>query len=197
MTGEGLLNLNERIKSEAAELWPGKRLVFGEGGINSAVVMIGEAPGGDEEREGRPFVGKAGKNLSEFLRAANLCREDIYITNVVKLRPSCPSPKTGREINRQPNAEEKNFFIPFLFEEIRIISPRLIVTLGNIALKAVLGEESPGVGCLHGKVIPFGDFKVFPLYHPAAVIYNQSLKSVYNDDILAAGAYIRGDRPSS
>ncbi|MBQ9090884.1 MAG: uracil-DNA glycosylase, partial [Anaerotignum sp.] len=114
-----------------------KTIVFGEGAENPALMMIGEAPGGDEEKQGRPFVGKAGKNLSAFLEVVGLKREEIYISNVVKLRPTKESPKTGKAVNRPPSSEEISFFLPYLLEEIKTISPKVIVTLGNVPLKAV------------------------------------------------------------
>ncbi|MBO5329763.1 MAG: uracil-DNA glycosylase, partial [Anaerotignum sp.] len=97
-----------------------KTIVFGEGAENPALMMIGEAPGGDEEKQGRPFVGKAGKNLSAFLEVVGLKREEIYISNVVKLRPTKESPKTGKAVNRPPSAEEIAFFLPYLLEEIKV-----------------------------------------------------------------------------
>ena len=90
-----------------------KTIVFGEGAGGPLLMMIGEAPGGDEGKQGRPFVGKAGKNLSAFLEVVGLKREEIYISNVVKLRPTKESPKTGKAVNRPPSAEEIAFFLPF------------------------------------------------------------------------------------
>ena len=121
-----------------------KTIVFGEGAEAPLLMMIGEAPGGDEEKQGRPFVGKAGKNLSAFLEVVGLKREEIYISNVVKLRPTKESPKTGKAVNRPPSAEEIAFFLPFLQEEIQTIAPKVLVTLGNVPLKAVTGEKSSG-----------------------------------------------------
>ena len=121
-------------------------IVFGEGAENHALMMIGEAPGGDEEKQGRPFVGKAGKNLSAFLEVVGLKREEIYISNVVKLRTTKESPKTGKAVNRPPSAEEIAFFLPYLLEEIKVISPKVVVTLGNVPLKAVTGEKKAGIG---------------------------------------------------
>ena len=95
-----------------------KTIVFGEGAEAPLLMMIGEAPGGDEEKQGRPFVGKAGKNLSAFLEVVGLKREEIYISNVVKLRPTKESPKTGKAVNRPPSAEEIAFFLPLLHWEM-------------------------------------------------------------------------------
>ncbi|MDD4843588.1 MAG: uracil-DNA glycosylase [Anaerotignum sp.] len=171
----------EKFKSTA---FGEKRLVFGEGAEASTLMMIGEAPGGDEEKQGRPFVGKAGKNLSSFLEVLGLKREEIYISNVVKLRPTKESPKTGKAVNRPPSGEEIAFFLPFLKEEIHIISPKVIVTLGNVPLKAVSGEKSITIGDVHGRAYPLMDgMALFPLYHPAAVIYNRDLSQTYQEDL--------------
>ena len=160
-----------------------KKPVFGDGNIGSDIFLIGEAPGGDEEKQGRPFVGKAGKNLDEFIDVVGLKRENLYITNVVKIRPTNISPKTGKEVNRTPNKEEIQFFLPFLIEEINIISPRLIVTLGNTPLKAITGDKKITIGDCHAKLIKTDHFDIFPLYHPASIIYNRSLKDVYYSDL--------------
>lgn len=164
-------------------------LVFGEGPSERPVLMlIGEAPGEQEALQGRPFVGKAGKNLDAFLKAVHLCREDIYITNVVKIRPSKMS-GAGRVVNRPPTKEEKILFTPWLMREIDIVRPEAIVTLGNVALQAFVNDV---IGNRHGKwspaVIrtaggsPF-TLPLFALYHPASVIYNASLKDTYESDL--------------
>ena len=169
-----------------------KTIVFGEGAENPALMMIGEAPGGDEEKQGRPFVGKAGKNLSAFLEVVGLKREEIYISNVVKLRPTKESPKTGKAVNRPPSAEEIAFFLPYLLEEIQVIAPKVVVTLGNVPLKAVTGERKAVIGDYHGKPTPLADGRtLFALYHPAAVIYNRPLQATYDEDLLALKAFLQ------
>lgn len=174
----------ELLAAVETSAYQNKTIVFGEGAENPALMMIGEAPGGDEEKQGRPFVGKAGKNLSAFLEVVGLKREEIYISNVVKLRPTKESPKTGKAVNRPPSAEEIAFFLPFLQEEIRVIAPKVIVTLGNVPLKAVTGEKKAVIGDYHGKPVPLSDERIlFALYHPAAVIYNRALQAVYDDDL--------------
>lgn len=168
-----------------------KTLVFGEGAQAPALMMIGEAPGGDEEKQGRPFVGKAGKNLSSFLEVIGFKREEIYITNVVKLRPTKVSPKTGKAVNRPPTGEEIDFFLPHLLEEIQLIAPKVIVTLGNVPLKAVSGDKRRTIGDVHGKPFPLSKEAVlFPLYHPAAVIYNRALTETYQADLLTLKAFL-------
>lgn len=180
-----------RLLAAAAEKYPNKRIVYGEGAAAPTLMMIGEAPGGEEELQGRPFVGKAGKNLTAFLEIVGLKREEIYISNVVKLRPTKESPKTGKAVNRPPSAEEIAFFLPFLQEEIAAIDPKIIVTLGNVPLKAVTGEKAAVIGEYHGKPLPLPDGRVlFALYHPAAVIYNRALQAVYDADLLALRTYL-------
>lgn len=163
--------------------FPDRKIVMGEGRKDSKIMLIGEAPGGDEERLGRPFVGKAGRNLTQFLESIEVEREYLYITNVVKIRPYRLSEKTGRAVNRPPNKAELEFFIPFLKKEIDEVTPDLIVTLGNTPLRAVTGDETANIGDYHGKVINVGKYRVFPLYHPAAIIYNRKLEEIYNEDI--------------
>ncbi len=170
----------------------GKTIVFGEGAAEPTLMMIGEAPGGDEEKQGRPFVGKAGKNLSAFLEVIGLRREEIYISNVVKLRPTKESPKTGNAVNRPPSGEEIAFFLPFLLEEIKAVAPKVIVTLGNVPLKAVTGEKKAVIGDYHGKPLPLADGRIlFALYHPAAVIYNRALQATYDEDLQALKAFLQ------
>ena len=164
-----------------------KTIVFGEGAEAPLLMMIGEAPGGDEEKQGRPFVGKAGKNLSAFLKVVGLKREEIYISNVVKLRP-----KTGKAVTRPPSAEEIAFFLPFLQAEIQTIAPKVLVTLGNVPLKAVTGEKKAVIGEYHGRPVALADGRIlFALYHPAAVIYNRALQAVYDADLLELKAFLQ------
>ncbi len=167
-------------------------LVSGEGTLHPRIMMIGEAPGGEEEKLGRPFVGKAGKNLTTFLQAVGLSRADIYLSNVVKLRPTRLSPKTGKPINRPPSKEEIAFFLPFLQREIALVDPEWIVTLGNVPLKAVLNDDKAIIGDYHGTYTPLPDNrKLFALYHPAAVIYNRSLAETYAADLATLHALLR------
>ena len=174
-------------------LWPAedKRLVFGEGRWEQPrLMLIGEAPGEHETLQGRPFVGKAGKNLDGFLEVVGLRREEIWISNVVKIRPTKVSAK-GRTSNRPPSAEELALFTPYLYEEILLVRPGVIVTLGNVALQALLGAQAT-IGQCHGELrraqVSAGKetaaFDVYPLYHPASVIYNRSLADVYLSDLI-------------
>ena len=110
-------------------------------------------------------------------------REEIYITNVVKLRPFRLSPKTNKPVNRAPNKEEVDFFKEYLYREIEEVNPNIIVTLGNTALKAVFKDKNALIGDYHGKIWDAFGMKVFPLYHPASIIYNRELEKVYLDDL--------------
>ena len=158
-----------------------KVLVFGEGRVGAPVMMVGEAPGEQESLQGRPFVGKAGKNLDEFLQGAGLERSALYVTNTVKFRPTKRS-AAGRTVNRPPTQEEGTLCRPWLFREIELVNPRCVITLGNVPLKA-LTDRNSAIGDLHGQMREWNGRLLFPMYHPASVIYNPSLKDVYRSDI--------------
>lgn len=185
-------HFQQRMQEFFQSLWPAERktLVFGEGRMDQPPVMlIGEAPGEQETLQGRPFVGKAGKNLDGFLEAVGLERQEIYISNVVKIRPTKVSPK-GSVSNRPPNREELALFTPWLYEEILMVQPRKIVTLGNVALRALAGKQAI-IGACHGQTMKAQvqhqgreqTFELFPLYHPASIIYNRALTEVYQEDL--------------
>lgn len=171
-------------------LWPGedKILVFGDGNSDRPPIMlIGEAPGEQETLKRRPFVGKAGKNLDEFLQLMGMERETLYVSNVVKIRPTSIG-KTGRVRNRAPSKEEIALFLPFLMKEIDLVKPQSIVTLGNVPLKALMGPKAT-VGDLHGRWHTAANgLPLFALYHPAAIIYRRELKEVYAQDVLSLKA---------
>ena len=166
-----------------------KVLVFGEGRIGAPVMMIGEAPGEQESLQGRPFVGKAGKNLDEFLEGAGLDRSALYVTNTVKFRPTKRS-AAGRTVNRPPSQEEIKLFLPWLFKEIELVNPRCVITLGNVPLKA-LTDRGSAIGDLHGQMTEWNGRLLFPMYHPASVIYNPSLKEVYRRDVERFACWLR------
>ena len=179
-------------------LWPGedKPLVLGEGKKDGPKLMlIGEAPGETEVIKGRPFVGKAGKNLDEFLSLAHLRREEIFVTNTVKIRPTAIGP-TGRARNRAPNREELSLFIPWLLREIEAVKPQALVTLGNVPLKALTNDKAT-VGDCHGQWLDSrAGVPLFSLYHPASIIYRRALAPVYEQDVLALAASLRGVSPA-
>ena len=165
-----------------------EELVFGVGNPNAEVLLIGEAPGAEEVAAGEPFVGKAGKNLNEFLSATGIARETLYITNVVKFRPYRVS-ASGRKSNRPPSKKEIALCAGCLEEEISAIVPKVIVTLGNTALQAVLGGEMR-IGICHGMVQAV-EPPVFPLYHPASIIYRPSLREEYTRDMEKLRFYLK------
>lgn len=152
-------------------------LVMGDGDLDAQIVFIGEAPGKNEDLQGLPFVGAAGKFLNEMLAAAGLERKDVYITNIVKYRP--PG-------NRDPLPEEKAAFWPYLLKQLQIINPKVVITLGRHSMEYFLPDMK--IGEIHGqpKRIQFGDHKIviMPLFHPAAALYNGSLRQTLIDDFL-------------
>ena len=155
--------------------------VFGDGNPDARVLFVGEAPGKNEDLQGIPFVGKAGQNLNALLEIAELRREDVFIANVLKCRP--PG-------NRDPRPEEIEVCTPFLREQTRTIDPEFIVTLGNFATKFILKTEV-GITRLHGKLHMAGRFKVFPIYHPAAAIYDRSKMEALENDFATLGKLLR------
>jgi len=184
----------QELTAYLAANMPGKEnaLVWGEGPVRPKLMLIGEAPGEQETLQGRPFVGKAGKNLDRFLELAQLERSEIYISNAVKFRPT-KTGKTGRISNRPPTKDEIALFRPWLIREIQEVAPRIVATLGNVPLGAVTGRRIT-IGEVHGRVIPAGDtgLELFALYHPASLIYNRSLESVYEQDVCRLADILRG-----
>ena len=155
--------------------------VFGDGNPDARVLFIGEAPGKNEDLQGVPFVGAAGQNLNQLLEIAGLKREDVFIANVLKCRP--PG-------NRDPRPEEIELCTPFLREQTRTIDPEFIVTLGNFATKFVLKTDR-GITRLHGTLQMAGRFKVFPIYHPAAAIYDHSKWEALENDFATLGRLLK------
>ena len=189
-----LKRIYERMHSAAVEFGKTQAdMVYGEGNPQASIVLVGEAPGEQETRLSRPFVGKAGKNLDEFLDVLGCKREDIYITNVVKFRPTKVSGK-GRLSNRPPSRDEVAISLPALRREIEAVAPDIVVTLGNVPLRAVSGQKNATIGACHAKATRASalshTFTLFPLYHPASIIYNRALAAVYNDDLLVLKEYI-------
>ena len=160
------------------------QLVMGDGNVNADIVFIGEAPGKKEDESGLPFVGASGKFLNAMLEQAGLVRSDVYITNIVKYRP--PN-------NRDPKPAEKKAFLPYLLTQLEIIEPKVVITLGRHSMEYFL----PGmkIGEIHGQVFPYiyesHQFKIAPLYHPAAALYNGSLRQTLIDDFLKVSASIK------
>lgn len=174
-----------RAQAEACHgcpLWEGRtNLVFGVGNPRARVLIVGEAPGKNEDLQGEPFVGAAGKKLDALLEIAGLDRErDVYIANVLKCRP--PG-------NRDPRPEEIQACTPFLREQTRTLDPEFIVTLGNFSTKFIL-KTQVGITHLHGKLQMAGKFKVFPIYHPAAAIYDRTKQAALEEDFATLGRLI-------
>ena len=162
-----------------------KNIVIGKGNLSADIMFIGEAPGKNEDEQGLPFVGKAGKNLDDMLSKVGLSLNEVYIANILKCRP----PE-----NRNPLPDEIKAHTPWLIKQILEIKPKVICSLGNYATKFFLAElnpekmdEQPGITKVHGKVsiIKFKDieFKLIPLFHPAAIIYNRGLIESWNKDM--------------
>lgn len=176
-----------KLYLEYGEKFKEYEVVLGEGNVDSKILLIGEAPGRDEVKLKRPFVGMAGKNLSEFLRLLNLKKENIYISNAIKYRLSKLNVSTGRIINRPATYEDIEESRRFLIEEIGILNPEYIITLGAVSLKAISGRTCIKMFEEHGKLekifINKNEYYVYPLYHPASIIYNRSLREVYIDDL--------------
>jgi DNA polymerase len=160
----------------------GYQMVFGEGDVDAQIMFIGEAPGAQEAETGRPFVGAAGGVLDDLLASIGLDREAVYITNVVKDRP--PD-------NRDPRKAEIERYAPFLRQQIEIIQPQVIATLGRFAMTFILKwfdlpHKGKKIGDLHGQVLQaetsYDSVAVVPLYHPAAVFYNRGLQETMEAD---------------
>lgn len=150
--------------------------VFGDGNPKSEIVFIGEAPGKSEDLEGRPFIGRAGKFLGEMLEIIKMSREDIYITNIVKYRP--PN-------NRDPEQDELEACLPWLLEELNFIKPKLIIFLGRHSMNRFFPTDK--ISEVHGKLLHkkikgLETENFFPLYHPAAALYNGGMRETLIED---------------
>jgi len=162
-----------------------KNIVVGKGNPNAEIMFVGEAPGRNEDEQGLPFVGAAGKNLDKFLDKVGLSMNEIYVVNILKCRP----PE-----NRNPLPEEIKAHTPWLIEQIKQIKPKVICSLGNYSTKFFLADgnidvmdKMPGITQIHGKIkiIDFHGLKIklIPLFHPAAIIYNRNLMSLWESDM--------------
>jgi DNA polymerase len=187
-----LLALAAKDDPQGEYRWP----VFGEGAHGSKILLIGEAPGAEETRMGRPFVGKAGKQLDALFCRFGVMREEAYITNAVKYRPVVRSEKTAR--NRTPQPAEVKSALPLLAREIELLRPSLILTLGNTPLKAVCtlaGIKPPVIGEVHGSALKMRieglELTLIPLYHPASGIYNRSLVEIMERDAAFVGEFVK------
>lgn len=154
-----------------------KSIVFGEGNPNAQLMFVGEAPGKNEDEQGRPFVGQSGKLLEKALSNAGISRKEVFITNIVKCRP----PK-----NRTPYPSElKIGKESMLNQQIDIIQPKIICTLGSAALQGLLGEKLK-ITKIHGKPISYKKHIIFPVYHPAYILRNRKAEKHFLEDIMKA-----------
>jgi uracil-DNA glycosylase family 4 len=156
------------------------QIVFGDGNVNADLVLIGEAPGKNEDIQGIPFVGAAGKFLNEMLEMIDLQRKDIYITNIVKYRP--PD-------NRDPFPEEKSAFLPYLESQLEVIQPKLVVTLGRHSLNCFLPDLQ--ISQVHGQPKRYKGRVYLPLFHPAAALYNGAMRQTLIDDFALIPAILK------
>jgi uracil-DNA glycosylase family 4 len=180
--GEALVTQPESIETVRADLGDCRRcklagsrthIVFGEGDADARLVFVGEGPGQEEDRQGRPFVGAAGRLLTRIIEAMRLTRSQVYICNIVKCRP--PS-------NRNPEADEINACLPFLKRQIEAIGPEFLCTLGSVATRSLLGGERP-ISLLRGEFHDWMGVRVMPTYHPAYLLRNPDKKREVWQDI--------------
>ncbi|HET7463170.1 MAG TPA: uracil-DNA glycosylase [Longimicrobium sp.] len=160
------------------------RVVFGEGNPDADLMVVGEAPGENEDRQGRPFVGKAGKLLDLLLMTVGFPRESVYICNVLKCRP--PG-------NRNPQPDEVEACSPYLLRQVELVRPRIIVAFGTFAAQTLLGTDI-SIGRLRGKLHQYQGIPLVPTYHPAALLRNQGWVRAVWEDLQRARAIL--DRPA-
>jgi DNA polymerase len=156
------------------------QVVFGVGNPHASVMFVGEAPGFHEDQQGEPFVGAAGKLLNDLLQSVGLSRSDIYIANVIKCRP--PN-------NRDPEPDEVETCKPFLIQQIAMIHPKLVCTLGNWATQTLL-ERKVGITKVRGQAFYLKDFVLFPLLHPAAALHQGSMLEPLREDFKKLRAFL-------
>jgi uracil-DNA glycosylase family 4 len=181
---ELLAQLNRVIKDcHNCRLWrTASNAVPGEGGFRAAVMFVGEAPGYNEDRLARPFVGRAGQLLDKLLAKVGLAREDVYITNVIKHRP----PE-----NRAPNKDEIRTCFPYLQRQIQIINPKMIVPLGRFALEAFVKDQQ--ISKVHGQPFKAKERIIFPLYHPAAALRSEAVLRDLEKDFSKLPKVLKGE----
>ena len=160
------------------------KLVFGIGNPEADLMFVGEAPGRDEDLKGEPFVGRAGKLLTQIIQAIDLRRDDVYIANVIKCRP----PK-----NRNPDRDEIETCEPFLLAQIDAIKPRVIVALGAFALNALLQDDKTPISKARGRVYSYRGAKLIPTFHPAFLLRSPERKREVWEDMKKVRALLRGE----
>lgn len=173
--GAALVTLYNRVKDcRRCPLGTGRiNFVFGTGNPAAKIVFAGEAPGEQEDKQGLPFVGPAGQLLTKMLGAVGIVRDDVFICNVLKCRP----PQ-----NRPPADEEIELCLPYLFEQIEIISPKIVVALGRFAAQSLLQTQKP-IGQLRGRIYRLGQSDLIATYHPSAILRNASNRPILEGDL--------------
>jgi DNA polymerase len=163
------------------------QIVYGVGNPRADLMFIGEAPGHDEDLQGIPFVGRAGQLLTKIIEAIELTRDAVYIANVIKCRP----PE-----NRNPEPDEVASCEPFLFRQVQVIGPRVIVALGTFAARTLLRTNDP-ISRLRGKVFQYGDARLIPTFHPAYLLRSPERKREVWEDMKKVRALLRGEDPDA
>lgn len=162
-----------------ARVFPGKKVVFGVGNLDAAVMFVGEAPGGDEEDQGEPFVGRAGQLLNRMIKGMGLERGQVYIGNILNWRPEMPRNSDGSQTgNRPPTAAELAYCLPFIRAQITIIQPRVLVALGKTAVDALLGADRfKSMGAARGTWHTYAGTPLRASYHPSYLLRQEGLTS--------------------
>lgn len=158
-----------------------EKLVFGEGPENASLMIIGEAPGAEEAKSGRPFVGNSGKLLNKYLEEAEIARDKVYITNTLKIRP----PK-----NRKPQSSEIKQAVPFLERQIRLVKPKILVCLGSTAVQAIVDPRAR-ITELRGIWIEKDSLQIMPTFHPSAVFRDKEKRQLLKRDLIEAGNMLK------
>ena len=168
---ESLCRKAEVLRTDLEET----QLVFGVGNPNADLMVIGEAPGAEEDKQGEPFVGKAGQLLNKILEAINFKRGDVYIANILKHRP--PN-------NRNPKPEERERSLPFLLRQIDLVNPKIILSLGKVSAQALLKKKGASLSSMRGKFHKFrGKYELLATYHPAALLRHAKWKRPTWEDV--------------
>ena len=173
------LVLNDPVCS--ARVYPGKKIVFGVGSLDAAIMFVGEAPGGDEEDIGEPFVGRAGQLLNRMIKAMGVERSQVYIGNILNWRPAMPGPRNpdgSQTGNRPPTAEEMAYCLPFIRAQIAIIQPKVLVALGKTAVDGLLGADRfKSMGAARGNWHEYAGTPLRASYHPSYLLRQEGLVS--------------------
>lgn len=188
---ERMAALREHVLKDAvccSHVRPGKKVVLGVGSVDASIMFVGEAPGGEEELQGEPFVGPAGQLLTKMIGAMGLKREDVYIGNIMNWRPEMPLNASGVQYgNRPPTENEMRYCLPYLRAQIEIVDPKLLVALGSTAAQGLLGYGSfKALGDIRGRWHEFAGKPLMVTYHPSYILRNQSNRSkrMIWDDLL-------------